>query len=94
MSYGVFLGNHCHSCAECNKDGAVKAFDGMIEHLKTARRLDFMFTFYPSNHVGPLELKCIYNYSLQKGDWRILCGLRSRRLNIRFTLWFDLSIAD
>ena len=62
--------------------------------LKRARSLDFMFTFYPPNHVWLFDPKCICNYSIQRGDWRILYGLYSRWLSIQITLWFDLNLAD
>lgn len=58
--YGVFLSNHCHSCAGCTRWDS-EWFDGVMEHLKTARSFNFMFTVYPPNHVWPFEPKCIYN---------------------------------
>ncbi len=91
VSYGVFLGNHCHSRAECTTDGN----NGMIEHLKNSPLFGFYAYFWSSNHVWPFEPKCVYNYSVEKkGDWRILYGFCSQWLSIRLTLCFDLSIAD
>lgn len=45
--------------------------------LIAARPLDLIFTFYPSNHVWPFEPKCIYNNSVQTGDWKMLYGVCS-----------------
>lgn len=39
---GVFLGNRCHSRAECTTDGTARVFDRMDGALKTARSLDFL----------------------------------------------------
>lgn len=59
--------------------------------LKRSRSLDLLCFILPVM-LDHLEPSCIYNRSLQTGDW-MMCGLYSWWRSIRITLWFDLKLA-
>lgn len=59
--------------------------------LKRSRSLDLLCFILPVM-FDHLEPSCVYNRSLQTGDW-MMCGLYSWWRSIRITLWFDLKLA-